>query len=235
VRVLVKVHGNPVLHPRELALAIAAANGSEAAIAELEAACAGTIGAACRRFANTGHTADDLRQILRTKLFVGDDCTIGLYNGQGSLEAWIGVIATRLFIDLGRRKDRAREAVEDPCELDVVASQDLELELVKVEYRVAVAAALRDAALELEAGDRHLLRQHLVRGLSIDQLAAVLGIHRATAARRIAKAREHLAWRTRELVSTRLALAELELDTVFGLVVSKLDVSLRTLLASQQA
>jgi DNA-directed RNA polymerase specialized sigma24 family protein len=46
--------------------------------------------------------------------------------------------------------------------------------------------------LGLEPGDRHLLRQHLVMRLSIDQLGAVLGVPCATIAARIKRARERL-------------------------------------------
>jgi RNA polymerase sigma-70 factor (ECF subfamily) len=219
----------------DFALAAAAAHGRDGSIAQLERTFAATIDATCRRFEGRGHTADDLRQILRTKLFVGDEPAIALYNGQGSLGTWLRVMATRLFIDLGRRKDRARETSEDPSDLDAIEPSDLELDLVKAEYRSAVAAALDEAARQLEAGDRHLLRQHLVAGLSIDQIGAVLGIHRATAARRIAKAREQLAVKTRELVAAQLQLDERELAELFGLVISKLDVSLRQLLASRRS
>ncbi len=220
----------------ELALAVATAAGSTRAITELERAHAAMLDATCRRFAGHGHGVDDLRQLLRAKLFVadaGEPPRITLYNGQGSLGNWLRVTATRLFIDLGRRKDRQREVSEDPSELEIVEPVDLELELVKTEYRSAVAAAMVEAARELPAGDRHLLRQHLAAGLTIDQLAAVLGIHRATVARRIARARDALATRTRELVAETLKLDDRELGELFGLVVSKIDVSLRKLLATR--
>jgi RNA polymerase sigma-70 factor (ECF subfamily) len=103
---------------------------------------------------------------------------------------------------------------------------------VKAESRDAVAAAMVDAAKQLEPGDRHLLRQHLVAGLSIDQLGAVLGIHRATAARRITRAREQLVAGTRKELARRLQLDGRELDDVIGLVMSRLDVSIAKLLAS---
>ena len=54
--------------------------------------------------------------------------------------------------------------------------------------------AVREAVRRLDRADRHLLREHLLNGLTIDQLGAVLGIHRATAARRIARA-EHVGSR----------------------------------------
>lgn len=219
----------------DFTLAVAAARGNSTAIDALEKKYSGTLGFVARRFAGHGHTDEDLRQILRAKLFVAEgdrEPTIALYNGQGSLESWLRVTATRLFIDLGRRKDRVREASSDPSELDAVEPGDLELEVVKAEYRGAVAAAMDEAAHQLEPGDRHLLRQHFVAGLSIDQLGAVLGVHRATAARRLAKARETLAQKTRELVATQLKLDERELDEIFGLVASKLSVSIRKMLAT---
>jgi RNA polymerase sigma-70 factor (ECF subfamily) len=220
----------------ELALAIAAARGSSTAIELLERQFSAMFEATCRRFAGRGHTEDDLHQILRAKLFVAEPDrppAVAQYNGQGSLESWLRVIATRLFIDLGRRKDRARETTADPSTLDVIEPSDLELDVIKAEYRSTVAAALDEAARELDPAERHLLRQHLVAGLTIDQLAAVLGIHRATVARRIGRARDALITRTRELVTAQLALDADELADMFRLVVSKLDLSMRRLLQSR--
>ena len=220
----------------ELAVAIAAARGSAAAISELERAHRATIEAACRRFAGPGQTADDLRQILRAKLFVaepGEQPKIADYAGQGFLENWLRVTAVRVFLDLSKRKDRVREtfAADDEV-LALPQPGDLSLDVVKAEYRAAVAAAMHEAAQQLEPGDRHLLRQHLVAGLSIDRLGAVLGIHRATAARRIARAKEQLVAETRRRLAIRLGLADLELDEVIGLVMSRLDVSIGQLLAT---
>lgn len=223
-------------HAGELALAVAAARGSTAAIAAFERRFADVLGFASRRFAGRGHTEEDLQQILRTKLFVSEPdrpAAISQYNGQGSLESWLRVIATRLFIDLGRRKDRARETTSDPSTLDAIEPSDLELDVIKAEYRSTVAAALDEAARALDPAERHLLRQHLVAGLTIDQLSAVLGVHRATVARRIARARDALILRTRELVTAQLALDPDELADMFRMVVSKLDLSMRRLLQTR--
>lgn len=220
----------------DLALARAAAKGSPAAIAEIERANRATIDAACRRFAGPGHSIDDLRQILRARLFVAEEGRqpkIHDYAGQGFFDNWLRVTAVRLFLDLLKRKDRAREApAEEDDVLALPQPGDLALDLVKAEYRSAVAAAMHEAARLLAPGDRHLLRQHLVAGLSIDQLGAVLGIHRATAARRIARAREQLVADTRRLLAARLRLEPHELDEVLGLVISRLDMSIGKLLAT---
>jgi RNA polymerase sigma-70 factor (ECF subfamily) len=220
----------------DLVLALAASRGEVAAIEEIERAFRPTIDSTCRRFASAAHSADDLKQILRGKLFVatpGKAPKIADYAGQGFLENWLRVTAVRIFLDLAKRKDRAREAqAADDAVLALPDPRDLALDVVKAEYRAAAAAAMHEAAKQLEPGDRHLLRQHFVAGLTIDQLGAVLGIHRATAARRIARAREQLVAATRLELARRLALDGDELDDVLGLVMSRLDVSIAKLLAS---
>ena len=226
-------------HPGDLVLALLASRGTPQAIAEIERLYRVTIDSTCRRFEGSGHTADDLKQILRTKLFVAEPnklAKISDYAGQGFLENWLRVTAVRIFLDLGKRKDRAREKLAgDDDVLALPEPADLALDVIKTEYRAAVAAAMHEAAAALEPGDRHLLRQHLVAGLSIDQLGAVLGIHRATAARRIAKAREQLVAETRKVLARKLQLDPEELDEVIGLVMSRLDVSIGKLLATGPA
>ena len=219
--------------PSELALALAASRAHPGAIARLERDHRGVIDAMCWRFASPVHTVADLRQILREKLFVappGGRPALAEYAGQGQLDSWLRITAVRVFLDLGRRKDRAREAPIADGVLTMPDPGDLSLEVIKAEYRAAVAQAMRDAADELDAADRHLLHQHYVAGLSIDQLGVALGIHRATAARRVVRAREALVGATRALLVTRLRLANEELDEVIGMVLSRLDVSIPKLL-----
>jgi len=223
-------------HPGELALAQVATSSrplAPLAIARLEREHRGVIDAMCWRFASPAHSVADLRQILREKLFVappGERPRLAEYAGQGQLASWLRITAVRIFVDLGRRKDRAREAPAADAELAMPDPGDLSLEVIKAEYRAAVGQAMRDAAAALPAADRHLLHQHFVAGLSIDQLGVALGIHRATAARRVARAREALVGATRALIATRLRLADGELDEVIGMVMSRLDVSIPRLL-----
>ena len=226
-------------HPGDLALALAASRGVAAAIAEIERIYRPTIDSTCRRFASPKHTPDELKQILRTKLFVTDankPAKIADYAGQGFLENWLRVTAVRIFLDLPRDEIKG----------------DLALDGIKAEHRDAVTLAMREGAKRLPAGDRHMLFQHFVAGVSIDQLGAVLGIHRATAARRIARAREQLVAETRNELATRLALAPDELDVapdeldevldlvtgrldeMLGLVMRRFDVSTGKLLASER-
>jgi RNA polymerase sigma-70 factor (ECF subfamily) len=210
----------------DLALAIAASRGSQAAIAEVERAYRVTIDSLCRRFASATHTADELKQLLHDKLFVGTPPKIADYAGQGYLERWLRVTAVRIFLGKGAPDlepvnltvDRHRAPLAGRCDH------------VKSQHHVAVSAAMQEAAKQLDPGDRHLLRQHVVAKLSIEQLAAVLGIERATAVRRIARAREQLVGHTRRGLAQYLAAHEL--DQVIAVVSSELDVLIEQLLAT---
>ena len=223
-------------HVVDLAVAVAAAHETPGAIEQLERRHHAAIARTCRRFVQPGYAEDDLRQVLRAKLFVpGPDglAKIAEYRGASSLDAWLRVIATREFIDLTRRKDRPREAAADDDELaGVLAPGDLQLEVIKAEHRQVVVDAMLDAVRSLDAAERHLLRQHLVAGLSIDQLAEMLHVHRATVARRISRARDLLADRTRDLVAARLDVSPDAFPEVYAMVRSKFELSVSRLLAT---
>ena len=216
----------------ELALALAAGRGDAAAIATLEHTYRSALDAACRRFVNATDTIEDLRQALRERLFVGPRAKLLEYAGQGLLDSWLRVTAIRLFLDLAKRKDRPRELLARDDESVLPDPADLGLEIIKLEYRAAVTRAMYEAARVLEPGDRHLLRLSCVTGLSLDQLAVALGVHRATAARRLARAREQLVAGTRDVLRRQLELSPAELDEVVGLVISRLDLSMSKLFAS---
>lgn len=202
-------------HPACLAIATLARGGSPLATAQIERAYRLTIDSACRRYASSEHTAQDLKALLHERLFVVGK--IGEYAGQGRLEDWLRVTAVRMFLDASKQAD--------------APLGELAHGLVKTEFRELVASALGIAVDKLQPGDRHLLRQHLVAGLTIDQLGAVLGIHRATAARRIVRAKDHLVAGTRREVAQRLQRAVCEVDEVVGLVADRLDATIARLLA----
>jgi RNA polymerase sigma-70 factor (ECF subfamily) len=220
-------------HPVQLALAQAASRGHPAAIAMIERDFRSMLDALCWRYTSPGHSVADLRQILREKLYVGPpdgNPKLADYAGHGELASWLRVTAVRALLDLGKRKDRAREAPHHDAALAMPDPGDLSLEVIKAEYRQVVAEAMREAAAQLDLADRHLLHQHFVAGLSIDELGVALGIHRATAARRVARAREAYVGDVRAVLATRLRLPPGELDDVIGMVLSRLDVSIPRLL-----
>lgn len=173
---------------------------------------------------------DDLRQRMWEKLLVGRPDAppkIGAYAGRGPLAGWLRVAATRMALNFlaSARKDRL---VPEP-ELDEArhpATQDPELSFLKSQYRETVEQALRDALAGLDTDARNVLRLYFLDRLGIDRIAAVYGIHRATAARWVMRGREALLRGTQALLERQLGVAPAEVESILGLVRSQLDVSI---------
>jgi RNA polymerase sigma-70 factor (ECF subfamily) len=223
------------LHAADLFLALGCARGDRAALAAFDKAYRADVDAAVRRFEGPSLAGDDLRQALHEKLFVGKGSgpKIADYAGQGFLQNWVRVTAVRTFTDLARASVRPPEQPVDDEMLALADGDDLELSFLKKHYRDGFKKAFEAAVRALDPGERNLLRQSVVHGLGIDQIAAIYGVHRATAARRIEKAREALLAGTRKNLMTALSLDRAEFDSVMALIQSKLDVSIQRVLGSK--
>jgi RNA polymerase sigma-70 factor (ECF subfamily) len=100
---------------------------------------------------------------------------------------------------------------------------DPALSQIKNEAAAHVRAAFLEALGELERRERTALRMHLLDGLTVDEVAPVFQIHRATAARWIAAARDRLLSIARRKLEARLALDRGEVDSLIRLARSRLD------------
>ncbi|MFY0530568.1 sigma factor-like helix-turn-helix DNA-binding protein [Archangium gephyra] len=78
--------------------------------------------------------------------------------------------------------------------------------------------------------ERALLRLHHIHGLTMDRLATMYGEPRSSIARRVMQARERLLKLTRGELASRLKLEGSELESLLGLVRSRLDLSLHRLM-----
>lgn len=225
------------VRPDDFYLACACAEGDTQAIRCFEQRFGKIIDRAVSKFAKSEDKKDELRQLLRERLFVappGGEPRIASYTGQGFLENWVRVAATRAFLNAQRGKkiepgddDAAFEAMTD--------GRDLELGFLKAHYREAFKGAFAKAIARLEPSDRLVLRLTVLRGMSCDDLAGTLGVHRATAARRAARARQLLMDTTREELASALKLGNRELTSILHLVESNLNLSLSRLLPADGA
>ncbi len=215
----------------DLWLAFACARGDAAAIQAFEREFEADLKRSVNRFAKSASDVEELRQVLRTKLFVGGSGTtpkIASYSGGGFLQNWLRVTAARTFIDAGRG------ATPDvPLERAYEDGGDFEVDFLKSRYRADFKEAFAQAIAALTPAERGLLR-YRIRGLTVDQIAKLEAVHRATAARRVAKAREQLLAHTRERLGVKLAVQRTELDSIMMLIHSRLDVSLERLLATDE-
>lgn len=219
----------------EVKLALACARGDAAAIAHFEARYLDVVAPALAHMKLPAATVEDVRAAVRDRLLVaeeGSSARILEYAGHGRLRGLVQVSAVRTAVSVVRKTRRESALDDDDRGGGVVREGGPELELVKEQYRAAFASAFADAARGLEARDRNLLRLHYLGGVTLEQLAAMYGVHRATVVRWLASARERVFSDTRKRMQGKVG--EAELDEVMALIQSRLDVSVRRLLTSIQ-
>ena len=159
---------------------------------------------------------------------VGQPSRILDYAGRGRLRGLVQVTATRTAIDRIRHEHRETEL---PAR-ELAASGDVVLSLIKAQYREAFSAGFARAVASAPRRDRNLLRLHFLGGVTLEQLAQMYSVHRATIVRWLAAARATVLDHTREHVATTLGAPAEELDEMFALVHSRVELSVERLLAS---
>jgi RNA polymerase sigma-70 factor (ECF subfamily) len=215
-------------HATDLYLACACAHGVDGALAAFDRAHLGMVADYLARSRPDAAFVDDVRQSLREKLFVGERPKIHEYSGRGPLGGWVRVLAVRAAIDLRRRRGERVPDLrgEEPSPIDP------ELGYLAQRYRVEVEDAFARALAVLDGEQRTLLRMHFVDAVTLDELARLKNLHRATIARRLAAARKSILEETRRQLRERLSLSTDELHSLVRFVRSQLDVSVARMLAS---
>jgi len=221
------------LRGADLYLACACADGDTDAIAAFEARYFNEVDIASARMRASYELAAEVKQWLRRLLFVRDEDrppAVADYGGRGDLRGWVRVTAVReLQRLLGQQ--RREVSVDDEGFLEaLMPAHDPEMSFVRERYRRELAEAVLAATQAAPARDRALLRYSTFDGLSIDEIGALYGVHRATAARWLASAREGILMRTRAELARRLGVETPEVDSIIRLVRSRLEVSLERVL-----
>jgi RNA polymerase sigma-70 factor (ECF subfamily) len=228
-------HAWSSVHVADLYLACACISGDHEALAACERSCFGGIDDRLRRMDLPIHLLDEVKQRLRVKLFVarGDEAPkIGEYSGRGDLGGWVQAVAIREALSLVRRQ-KPVVAIDDDALADSPLVESPELEYVRRQYHAEFKSAFEEAMASLSVRERNLLRQHALDGLSIDEIGAVYGVHRATAARWLASARESLGAAVEQALAKHLRLSRGQLESVLQLVRSQLDLSLERVLGRE--
>jgi RNA polymerase sigma-70 factor (ECF subfamily) len=221
------------LRASDLYVACACARGDERAIVAFERTYFGEVDAAAARLRAGATIADEVKQTLRRALFVaepGRAPAIRDYAGRGDLRGWVRISALREAQRLLKRARREVALADDDLLSALSPAEDLELAYLRQRYQAAFAAAFRDALAATSPEDRSLIRYQLVDGLTIDELAKLYRVHRATCARWLAAARDGILTRTRDTLRAAIGISTEELDTVIRLMHSRLDVSIERML-----
>lgn len=196
------------LHADDLCLVIACERGDQTAWNELVEGYGATVRSAARSASSSEAMADDLAQSiwaelhgLKTRPDGKPSGKLAYYSGAGSLGGWLRAVVGQLAIDQHRREarliqpeedadlDRLAQAVEgDPQILGAFHSSPSPEETLASDLAAAdVEKALARALAALEDEDRLLMKLYYFDGLRLREAGAVLGVHEATASRRLTR------------------------------------------------
>jgi RNA polymerase sigma-70 factor (ECF subfamily) len=151
---------------------------------------------------------DDVLAEVRNRLLVGDgesdgELPIVRHTGDGNLAALIRVMVVRAGIN--RQKREHRYTSEDVGTLDrLMGSHTPVGVLLSEEAKQLLRRVVAAAVATLGERDRALLRLHLYHGMTIDDLGQTYGVHRATAARWLAKVHDAIDSETRRALAHEL-------------------------------
>lgn len=198
-----------------------------AALACFESRVVPRIRAALQKLGGSEAQVDEHLQATRARLLVENGGQrLKLYRGVGSFESFAITTAVRSLTDAHRGPAR-REASDGEALAAVPAAVDLERQLARTGQAAFFAEAFQASLAALPARERALLKLNLVDGASIDELAPLYQVSRATVARWLAAARQTLQRGTLERLAARTRLEGSELDGLLASLESGFDVSLR--------
>lgn len=216
------------------ALAEACARGDKTALEAFEQRFGADLDRAVLKSPGLGVATDEFRQLVRERLFVASQDRpprIAGYQGKGSLRAWVRVTATRLVVDIARKKTGEVQLSDEELARRLPNAHDPELDHLRGAYGAALPAAFEEALGRLTAQQRNLLRQRFLHELTVERLATMYGVHRSTVFDWLKTARGELVGHIQSALATRIP--DQALASVVALLGSKLDVSVRRMLDSK--
>jgi RNA polymerase sigma-70 factor (ECF subfamily) len=216
----------------DLYLACACAAGDARALGHFERLYMSRLGSYVARIDGASEFVDELAQVLRARLLLagtGKPAPILSYSGRGPLGAWLRVAATRAALDLKAKRGDEAIPVADLGET-LGSSADAELKLLRSRYLADFQAVLESALASLRPKERALLRHYVVDGMTVDQIAVIHGVHRATVWRWVTAARNRVLDEARRLLGERLHLPPDALSSLMQAMRSQLRVSIARVL-----
>jgi RNA polymerase sigma-70 factor (ECF subfamily) len=219
----------------EIYLALACARGDVAALQAFDTELLPGARRQLGRMGVGGAWEDELVQSLRVRLLVGDPPRIAKYRGDGSLEAWVRVVATHLALnEIESRKVHVRQTLAAQAE-QLVRRSDPELSIARDALRQPLAEALETALLALSPREKTLLRLHILDNLTIDEIGTMYRVHRATAARWLVSIRGVLLASVRKHLQLPARPTSSEFRSIVALLREELSVNVERALAAREA
>ena len=240
------------LQADDLCLILACERGEESAWNELVERFTPTVRSAARSASANEEGADDLAQSIWAELYglrVRTDgkpaSKLAYYSGRGSLAGWLRAVVAQLAIDHHRKQSRLvqteQDADFDRLSKDGDDSREQFLTQGSVNPETQIADKLAGAEMEealarsianLSAEDRLLVQLYYFDGLRLREAGAVLGVHEATASRRLTRIHTELRDRVESILVKDRGWTKAETRRSFAEVALHLEADLEPMLAN---
>ena len=234
----------------DLCLIVACERGDERAWTDLVERFTSTVRSAARSASANEDAAEDLAQSIWAELYglrVKDDgrraSKLAYYSGRGSLAGWLRAVVAQLSVDTFRKQSKLVQTEED-ADLDRLArdahineaatfsaagAQNPEQSLSNRFARENLQQALTQALGELDAQDRLLVKLYYFDNLRLREAGVVLGVHEATASRRLTRIQTDLRKRVSQILVDERGWTKAEAERSFAEVAQHLETDLEAL------
>lgn len=205
-------------HVADLYLACGCLHGDEAALRTFEVKIVARLPRAIARFDHSPMFVTEIQQRVRQRMLMPDGerpARIAGYAARGTLIGFVRRAAIHEAL-MERRTVRRRRLAP----LQDVAIEDDLIELIGERDNQIVREALHGALAALDGRERAALRLSYLLDLSVDQIGATYQVHRATAARWVARARSRVRELTHRTTRDRLELSETETNALLSKLAS---------------
>jgi RNA polymerase sigma-70 factor (ECF subfamily) len=242
------------LRADDLCLVVACERGDDAAWSDLMEQFRATVLSAARGASANEDAAEELAQSvwaelygLRTRADGSAAGKLAYYSGCGSLGGWLRAVVGQLAVDRHRKSARlvqteeatdfdrlAQEQHEETDHFTVAAQPDPERALAGRETADALADALADTLAALDAEDRLLIKLYYFDDLRLREAGAVLGVHEATASRRLARLHTEVRKRVEAFLIAEHGWTKQEAARTLADAATHLDADLNRMLAGAE-
>jgi RNA polymerase sigma-70 factor (ECF subfamily) len=241
------------LQADDLCLIVACEQGNQKAWTDLVERFSATVRSAARSASSNEEGAEDLAQSIWAELHglrVRQDGKpagkLAYYSGRGSLAGWLRAVVAQLAIDQHRKQARLVQTEED-ADFDRIIQHaqeentwsghgevaNPELEIAKKLAGAQMQEALAHSVKKLAAEDRLLVKLYYFDGLRLREAGALLGVHEATASRRLARVHNELRREVERILVDEKGWTKLETERAFAEVAVDLEADIEPLLASE--
>jgi RNA polymerase sigma-70 factor (ECF subfamily) len=241
------------LQADDLCLIIACEQGNQSAWTDLVERFSTTVRSAARSASSNEEGAEDLAQSIWAELHglrLREDGQpagkLAYYSGRGSLAGWLRAVVAQLAVDQHRKQSRLVQTEED-ADFDRIIQQGQEEstwsghgEAVNPELQLStklagaeLQKALAESVKTMSAEDRLLVKLYYFDGLRLREAGAVLGVHEATASRRLTRIHAELRQRVEKILTEQEGWTKPETEQAFSEVALNLETDIEPLLAKE--